>query len=190
MSPPQSESTATSSAGPLENEALIRLLREELIKTQLIVLDLNDRVLEKETEKADAVVLLGKQAQILEEKLKLIGELQSAHEQELSGLREQLLTSEANGSAKDSAIREFSSRLATAQNEIGQLRGASEAQARDLVTIQQALATARAQSEQLTRQLERSEQSLVTVHQQLSTIRRSKLWKWSKPWRSMFGPKP
>lgn len=189
MSSPEPNSPVASSAAPPDNEALVRLLREELVKTQLIVLDLNDRVLEKETEKADAVSILGKLELVLEQKVNLIGDLQATHAGQLSALREQLLTSEASGAAKDAAIREFSSRLATAQLEIAQFRSASETQARDLSLNQQALADAHARIEQLTTQLARSEESLTRARGQLAKILRSGWWKMGRPWRAVFGPK-
>ena len=56
MPPPPHSDAVTDSESPLD---LLQSVRQRLVQSQLTVLELNDRILEKETDKADAVALLG-----------------------------------------------------------------------------------------------------------------------------------
>ena len=58
-----------------ERNILVQEVREELIRAQITILELQDTVLQKETDKADAVAILGQAELILESKINYIFEL-------------------------------------------------------------------------------------------------------------------
>lgn len=190
MSSPEPATAAANPAGPTDTASLVRLLREELIKTQLIVLDLNDRVLEKETEKADTIAILGQVELVLEQKLNRISELESEHRQQVSVLGAQLEQAGNDIRAKDAAIQNLSNQLQTANQEIANLRSNSDALTRALEQSRQDLAATNARLEQTAHNLSETQQSLAVAKRQLAIIFRSALWRLGRPWRALFGPKP
>src|SRR5690606_25828208 len=110
-----SESTTSSAPPPpSDNEALIRLLREELIKTQLTVLDLNDRALEQETDKADAIAILARVELVLEQKIDYITELDRLLNAQIADLRRQLDEARNEAQTCTVATTDFASRLTNA----------------------------------------------------------------------------
>lgn len=171
-----SENPATSD--PPSGEALVRLLREELIKTQLIVLDLNDRVLEKETDKADAVAILGQVELVLEQKINYISELDRALNNQIADLRQRLQASEQEQKARDSIIQDLASRLETANQEVSRMHGVAGDFARDLAHTREALAGEKAQHQgtrgelaSTAAQLDQTRQTLATTSSELAATR-------------------
>lgn len=187
MSPPDSSSAEPST--PPEGEALVRLLREELIKTQLIVLELNDRVLEKETDKADALSILGRMELQLEQKMNRISELEAAHARQIAEARDRLQSAEADTQAKESSIQSLTAQLAAARHETTEQRSVTEELARNLALAKHSLVVTTDRLEQSTTALARSEALLAATQGQLNTIFASGLWRVGRPWRAIFGPK-
>jgi hypothetical protein len=164
-------------------EALVRLLREELLKTQLIVLDLNDRVLEKETEQADAVAVLGKLELVLEEKLNSLAALQTAHAKQIEERERDLRV-------RDMETRELTAKLASSSEEISRLHKLLDEQKRAHDGAQQTLAATTTQLDVTRAQLAEAETALAKVRRQLTQVLNSGWWKLGRPWRALFGPKP
>jgi hypothetical protein len=118
----------------IKGDALVRLLREELVKTQVIVLELNDRVLAKETDKADAVTILGKVELVLEEKINYIAELDRALNDEIKAAKRDLAaaqeTAKTVGQTHEAQVRDAQrvlqdhvDRLEAANQEISRMHG-------------------------------------------------------------------
>ncbi len=148
-----SPSTESASAPPREaptGEALVRLLREELIKTQLIVLELNDCVLAKETDKADAIAILGQVELVLEQKINYISELDRALNAQIAALRGQLEQAQHESQARETVIQDLASRLEAANQEVNRMHAVAGDYARQLTHTREALAaeTARLQQTQ------------------------------------------
>lgn len=171
------EISATSE--PISGEPLVRLLREELIKTQLIVLDLNDRVLEKETEKADAVAILGQVEMVLEQKINYITELDRALNTRIAVLQQRLELSEAESKARDAIIQDLVKRLDVANQEISRMHGVAGDFARDLAHTREALTAESAGHHQTRAELAAisadraaTAQTLAATRTELATTRR------------------
>jgi chromosome segregation ATPase len=150
------------------SEALVRLLREELIKTQMIVLDLNDRVLEKETEKADAVAILGQVELVLEQKINYITELDRALNGQLAELRARLETTQNENQARETSIQDLLQRLDAANKEVGRMHGVAGDYARDLAHTREALNVESATHQQTRAQLAATSTELATTSQTLA----------------------
>lgn len=139
-------------------EALIRQLREELIKTQMIVLELNDRILEKETDRVDAIAILGRVELVLEQKIDYIVELdqalnarirdltsaladaQSLAAQRLAEIQRICAERDREYAARDAIIQDLVQKLDTANQEIGRAHTMAGGFARDLAHTRDALA--------------------------------------------------
>lgn len=139
------------------SEALIRQLREELIKTQMIVLELNDRILEKETDRLDAIAILGRVELVLEQKIDYIVQLDQALNARIGELTKEL--EQARGlvaqqaaeitricaerdreyAARDAIIQDHVTRLDLANQEIGRAHNLAGGFARDLAHTRDAL---------------------------------------------------
>jgi hypothetical protein len=192
-----SESTTSSAPPPpSDNEALIRLLREELIKTQLIVLDLNDRVLEKETAKADAIAILARVELVLEQKIDYITELDRLLNAQIADLRRQLESSRAETRACADAVAALASRLAVApptaassSTPLAQTEAAVSSLAAAFDQRTRELADTRAQLDHTARTLAERDHALALERHRLNKIFRSSLWRLGRPWRALFGPK-
>lgn len=154
---------------PLSGEALVRLLREELIKTQMIVLDLNDRVLEKETEKADAVAILGQVELVLEQKINYITELDRALNAQIAGVRARLESTERENQAHATSIQELLAKLDAANKEVTRMHGVAGDYARDLAHTREALNVESATHQQTRAQLSATSTELASTGQTLAT---------------------
>src|SRR6187402_2436737 len=74
-----------------EKSELVQSIRKELILSQITVLELQDTVLQKETDKADAVSILGQAELVLEGKINYIFELDRALNQRIAALERELV---------------------------------------------------------------------------------------------------
>lgn len=110
-----------------ERTVLVQQVREELIRSQIMVLELQDTILQKETDKADAVSLLGQAELVLEGKINYIFELDRVLNEQLAGVRRELANCEA---ARQQLAQEF----ATAQSRLTADAKAHEAVVSDLVS--------------------------------------------------------
>ena len=167
---------------PAEGEPLVTLLREELLKTQLIVLDLNDRVAERQTETTDAVALLAQAEVMLEAKLNEAAALERQLSETTESFRSQLAAAEAQNQQRQETIRTLDVRIEAHQQEIARLQNVIHQQGADLAQTRAHLDTTRDT-------LARSENALEIERRRLNQIFRSALWRMGRPWRALFGPK-
>jgi chromosome segregation ATPase len=187
---PQKSSPATPPAVPEPDAALreelagkIRLIQEirkELIHAQITVLDLNDTILRKDTEKTDALALLGKTSQVLEEKLAYILELDRVLNLKITELQRALGAETTEKHARDRIIEDLVAKLDAANREIGATHTLAGNYARELAQTreqrqqdQNAFAeSSRAQAELLAQRqaaLEKTETDLRQTQQALAT---------------------
>ncbi|MCF3652092.1 hypothetical protein [Synoicihabitans lomoniglobus] len=125
--------TESPEPSPTENlDRQIQDLRRELVTAELEIIELNDRLISKETDRADAVALLGRAELVLEEKIGYIvtldhalsariRELETECEEKKAEIdrREKVIkranaTDERNRAERDAIIVELSERLESA----------------------------------------------------------------------------
>jgi hypothetical protein len=114
-----------SSSTPSESD-LLQSVRKELILSQITVLELQDTILQKETDKADAISLLGQAELVLEGKINYIFELDRVLNAQIADLRQSLAGAETSHAA-------LAAQLAAAQAAHAADREARDAIAQDLV---------------------------------------------------------
>lgn len=99
-----------------QRDMLVQQIRRDLIQSQISLLELHDTILQKETDRADAVSILGELEHVLEEKINYIMDL----DRELNGrIRslEQRLADES--SERESTTRELVQKLDATNRELG-----------------------------------------------------------------------
>jgi chromosome segregation ATPase len=153
---PQS-SSLSADAGRLRRELeekslLVQSIRKELILSQITVLELQDTILQKETDKADAVSILGQVEHVLEEKINYIFALDRVLNERIAGLQAGLAAQKA---AHDQITQDLVQKLDAANREIGATHTMAAGYARDLAQTRE--------------QLQRAEQDLTTVRAQLTS---------------------
>ena len=153
---PQS-SSLSADAGHLrrkreEKSLLVQSIRKELILSQITVLELQDTILQKETDKADAVSILGQVEHVLEEKINYIFALDRVLNERIAGLQAGLAAQKA---AHDQITQDLVQKLDAANREIGATHTMAAGYARDLAQTRE--------------QLQRAEQDLTTVRAQLTS---------------------
>ena len=153
---PQS-SSLSADAGRLRRELeekslLIQSIRKELILSQITVLELQDTILQKETDKADAVSILGQVEHVLEEKINYIFALDRVLNEKIAGLQAGLAAQKAT---HDQITQDLVQKLDAANREIGATHTMAAGYARDLAQTRE--------------QLQRAEQDLITAHAQLAS---------------------
>jgi chromosome segregation ATPase len=157
MSEPSPQSSSLSAdAGCLRRELeekslLVQSVRKELILSQITVLELHDTILQKETDKADAVSILGQVEHVLEEKINYIFELDRVLNEKIAASQAALA---AQKTAHDQITQDLVQKLDVANREIGATHTMAAGYARDL-----------AQSRE---QLQRTEQELTAARAQLA----------------------
>ncbi|HND60523.1 MAG TPA: hypothetical protein PLB90_03525 [Opitutaceae bacterium] len=127
-----------------EQTRLIQEIRGELIRSQITVLELQDTVLQKETDKADAVSILGQAEHALEGKINYIVELDRVLNERLAGLRAELAAAQTGIADRDRIIQDLVQKLDTANRELGAAHAMAGNYLRDLTHAQEALRQARA----------------------------------------------
>jgi len=219
MSDPSASSTSDPSATEslrrelAEKSALVQSVRKELILSQISVLELQDTVLQKETDKADAVSILGQAELVLEGKINYIFELdrvlneritatqreladaRTAHESVTNDLVQKLdATNRALGDAHQLAAKyardaaQTGEKLAAAltsiqEREITLQRLEATVQERDSLS-----ATLRSEIAELGRKLTSALAAQTALEQQLAAIHESAVWKLTAPFRSKRTP--
>ena len=153
---PQS-SSLSADAGHLrrkleEKSLLVQSIRKELILSQITVLELQDTILQKETDKADAVSILGQVEHVLEEKINYIFALDRVLNEKIAGLQAGLAAQKAT---HDQITQDLVQKLDAANREIGATHTMAAGYARDLAQTRE--------------QLQRAEQDLTTVRAQLTS---------------------
>jgi len=153
---PQS-SSLSADAGRLRRELeekslLVQSIRKELILSQITVLELQDTILQKETDKADAVSILGQVEHVLEEKINYIFALDRVLNERIAGLQAGLAAQKA---AHDQITQDLVQKLDAANREIGATHTMAAGYARDLAQTRE--------------QLQRAEQDMTTIRAQLTS---------------------
>ena len=143
----------SASASPASNDPheQVAHLRRELVKTQLVVLELNDRVLQKETDKADAVALLGQAELVLEQKINHVMELDRVLNLRIQELKSALAERAAEPTAETADLRaQFDARSAEVDTLVAKLDATNQELGRthELAgRLQAELATAQSENE-------------------------------------------
>jgi chromosome segregation ATPase len=122
-----------------EKTRLVQDIRKELILAQITVLELQDTVLQKETDKADAVSILGQSEHALEGKINYIVELDRVLNEKIASLQSELAAVRAGNDERDRIIQELVQKLDLANREIGATHTLAGNYARDLARAQEAL---------------------------------------------------
>lgn len=134
MSDSSSRPLSPASPSPQPERELVQSVRRELIESQLVVLELNDQILQKQTDKADAIALLCQAELVLEQKISHIMELDrvlnlqidelKSHQDELKSrhatLNLQLGEAQNAQQQSNAIIEDLTKRLDAANREIGQ----------------------------------------------------------------------
>jgi chromosome segregation ATPase len=152
MSSPAAKPSATSELDRLQREIeektlLIQNVRRELILSQITVLELQDTVLQKETDKADAISILGQAEHALESKINYIVELDRVLNEKLAAAQQAAAAGGPEIAARDRIIQDLVEKLDKANREIGATHAMAGNYARDLAQAQETV-------QQLTRKLE------------------------------------
>lgn len=195
-------------------QQLVQSVQAELIKSQITVLELQDTILQKETDKADAVALLGQAELTLESKINYIFELDRVLNEKISALQTELAKTRADheiitgdlvqkldlANRDLGATHTLAGTYAREASEIREKLTATEAslsstrQALDSLqdrfsTLSQEHTTAEQQIERLQADLVSASSSRDALAAKLAHVRSSFAWKVSAPLRALFGPK-
>ena len=135
-----------------EKSLLIQSIRKELILSQITVLELQDTILQKETDKADAVSILGQVEHVLEEKINYIFELDRVLNERIAALKSEQA---AQQTAHDRTTQDLVQRIDAANREIGATHTMAAGLARDLAQARE--------------QLQRTEEDLAATRAQFAT---------------------
>jgi len=189
---------------------LVQSIRKELIRSQITVLELQDSILKKETDKADAVSILGQAELVLEDKINTIFELDRVLNAKIAALQRNLAAAEQahaqDRQARDDIANDLAGKLDHANRELGAAhtlagsyaREASDARntlastTRDLancqVELKKVLGELAAVQNELgaTRiRLQSTDDSRAALEHELTTIRNSLAWKITAPLRAI-----
>lgn len=177
-----------------EQRQLVQQVRRDLIQAQITVLELNDAVLVKETEKTDAIALLAQLETVLEGKVNRLAQLDQELNRQIATLRGQLAAETAERSARDQIIQDLVQKLDRANRETGEAHTLAAGFARERdetrATLEQTrgqLAQTAARLEQVAAALERTEQARAALQAELERIQRTRSWRWTKPFRTLAG---
>lgn len=190
---------------------LVQSVRKELVLSQITVLELQDKVLQKETDKADAISILGQVELVLEGKINYIVELDRVLNAKLSSVQREFSAAqtsyEQDRAARDKIAQDLVAKLDEANRALGAAhtlagnyaRDASEtgeklrAALRQIAALQSDLAAAAVFStnQQQTiattqNQLAECQAARASAERRLSEIYRSFAWKMTAPFRAIF----
>ncbi|HYC70233.1 MAG TPA: hypothetical protein VEB66_03440 [Opitutaceae bacterium] len=163
-------------------ERLVQDVRKELILAQISLLELNDTVLQKETEKADAVSLLGQFEHALEQKVDHIVELDRALNARIRAAEAALAQAQA---AHDRIAEDLVQRLDAANREIGRTHELAAGFARDLAGVRDELQRSAAALDETRRSLADTESSRAALARELAAVRASWSWRLTRPLRAL-----
>lgn len=145
-----------------EKILLIQDIRKALIHSQITVLELNDTLMRKETEKIDALAILTRLEGVLEDKLNHIAELDRGLNQKIATLQDELAAETGEKTARDQIINDLVQKLDAANREIGTVHTLAGDYARDL-------AQTRAQLQRTATELKETQTSLAATQQNLAS---------------------
>jgi hypothetical protein len=145
---------------------LVQTVRQELIRSQITVLELQDAVLQKETDKADAVALLGQAELVLESRINYIFELDRILNQRIAALEREL--SETR-SANESVVNDLVAKLDSVNRELGAAHSLAAGYAREAAETREQLAATTTALDQSKVSHAGSESALATTRSELRT---------------------
>ncbi len=122
-----------------EKTLLIQSIRKELILSQVTVLELQDTVLQKETDKADAVSILGQAEHALEGKINYIVELDRVLNGQLATAQAALAAAQAGSAERDRIIQDLVHKLDLANRGLGEAHAMAGGYLRDLTEARESL---------------------------------------------------
>ncbi len=122
-----------------EKTLLIQSIRKELILSQVTVLELQDTVLQKETDKADAVSILGQAEHALEGKINYIVELDRVLNGQLATAQAALAAAQASSAERDRIIQDLVQKLDLANRGLGEAHAMAGGYLRDLTEARESL---------------------------------------------------
>ncbi|MEI7551686.1 MAG: hypothetical protein WCL24_05100 [Verrucomicrobiota bacterium] len=122
-----------------EKTLLIQSIRKELILSQVTVLELQDTVLQKETDKADAVSILGQAEHALEGKINYIVELDRVLNGQLATAQASLAAAQAGSAERDRIIQDLVHKLDLANRGLGEAHAMAGGYLRDLTEARESL---------------------------------------------------
>jgi hypothetical protein len=144
---------------------LVQTVRQELIRSQITVLELQDAVLQKETDKADAVALLGQAELVLESRINYIFELDRILNQRIAALERELSeTRSANESVVNDLVAKHS-----VNRELGAAHSLAAGYAREAAETREQLAATTTALDQSKVSHAGSESALATTRSELRT---------------------
>lgn len=180
---PGSELSAAELRRELEEKTvLVQDVRRELIRAQISLLELSDTILQKETDKADAISLLGQFEHALEDKVNHIVELDRVLNERLRAAERELADARA---AHETITRDLVQRLDTANREIGATHELAAGFARDLAAARDELARTQAALEQTRATLVQTGQARDGLQRELAAMRASWSWRLTRPFRAI-----
>lgn len=198
MSPPNSKSDLpTPATNDLRRELeekilLIQDIRKDLIHSQITVLELNDTIMRKETEKTDAISILTQLESVLEAKINHIVELDRGLNQKIATLQEKLAAETGEKTARDQIISDLVLKLDAANREIGTVHTLAGNYARDLAQTQAQLqSTAAGLTETQTslaatqQQLARTTATRDALDREVTGMRAALTWRLTAPFRAL-----
>lgn len=162
--------------------ALVQDIRKELILAQISLLELNDTILQKETEKADAISLLGQFEHALEGKVDHIVELDRVLNERIRAAETALAEAQA---AHERITQDLVQRLDNANREIGRTHELAAGFARDLAGAREQLEQMKTTLEETRRKLAATESARAALEQELAAMRRSWSWRLTRPLRAL-----
>lgn len=167
---------------PADPAVLVQEVRRELILAQISLLELNDTILQKETEKADAVSLLGQFEHALEEKVNHIVELDAALNARIRTLETE--AAEAR-QGHERVTQDLVQRLDAANREIGATHELAAGFARDLAGARDELARTLAHLDETRRTLAATESARAALAAELAAVHASWSWRLTRPFRAL-----
>ena len=144
-----------------EKILLIQDIRKDLILSQITVLELNDTIMRKETDKADAISILAELEHVLEDKINNIVELDRVLNEQITALKEKVAAGTAEKTARDQIINDLVLKLDAANKETGAAHTLAGNYSRDL-------AQAQAQLQRATTDLTETQTNLTATRQDLA----------------------
>jgi len=198
MSPPNPKSdppdpeTARLGRELEEKILLIQDIRKDLIHSQITVLELNDTLMRKETEKTDALAILTRLEQVLEDKLNHIVELDRGLNEKIATLQEKLVAETGEKTARDQIINDLVQKLDAANREIGTVHTLAGNYARDLEQVRAQLQRTAAELAETQAGLAATQQHLASttaardaLDREVTGMRAALSWRLTAPFRAL-----
>lgn len=165
-----------------EKTLLVQAIRKDLIHAQISILELNDSLLQKETDRFDALSLLGQLEHALEHKVNYIMDLDRALNARIAEVQQQLAAAEASAAR---TIADLVGRLDAANRELGSIHTLAAGYARDLAGARDELQRTAAQRDASIRDLAATREQLAAAVAEIGALRASLSWRLTRPFRAL-----